>query len=88
MADFGTAGLEMDRVRKAIATVKAELLPGMPYGMNPLCNLGEPWIEEPMPLRRDMTWKGASFIPRPPSWSWRGTAWRNSAVPRWKRDCA
>ncbi len=46
MGYFGTAGLEMDRVHKAIMAIQAGLRPGMAFGMNLLCNLAEPWIEE------------------------------------------
>jgi trans-AT polyketide synthase/acyltransferase/oxidoreductase domain-containing protein len=46
MAYLGTGGLDLAEVESAIRWIQSELSAGQPYGMNLLCNLDRPELEE------------------------------------------
>lgn len=46
MAYFGTGGLDVNEIEKAIQYIQHELNPGQPYGMNLLCNYIVPNMED------------------------------------------
>jgi trans-AT polyketide synthase/acyltransferase/oxidoreductase domain-containing protein len=46
MGYFGTGGLSLDEIDKAIGSIKAQLSDDQPFGMNLLCNLDHPALEE------------------------------------------
>jgi trans-AT polyketide synthase/acyltransferase/oxidoreductase domain-containing protein len=43
---FGTGGLKLERIEEAIGRIKRELGPGRAFGMNLLCNLVKPEMED------------------------------------------
>jgi trans-AT polyketide synthase/acyltransferase/oxidoreductase domain-containing protein len=46
MGYFGTGGLDLEEVETAIRFVESQLPDGQPFGMNLLCNLDDPGLEE------------------------------------------
>jgi len=46
MGYFGTGGLNFDQIEAAIVLIQSHLLHGQPYGMNLICNLEQPEVEE------------------------------------------
>lgn len=43
---LGTGGLSLERIERELRGLQADLPPGAPYGVNLLCNLNHPQIEE------------------------------------------
>ena len=68
---LGTGGMELPRIDATIRAIKAELPKGQPYGMNLLCNLERPELEDQtvvLFLKHDVRYvEAAAFMRMTPS---------------------
>jgi len=82
MGYFGTGGLDFSEIEAAIGFIKSRLSNGQPFGMNLLCNLERPDIEErtvELLLRHDVRYvEAAAFMRVTPSL----VLWRLTGISR------
>jgi len=74
MGFFGSGGIRLSKIEEAIQSIQQQLAPHQPYGINLLCNLLQPHIEEEMVnafLKHKVTnIEAAAFMQITPSLVW------------------